>query len=238
MKDLYCVGDIDDLIIYSGDIDGSVYEESLYEDSRLIIVGDCFVFTTAEYLDIVNTVYPTGKDLNLKDWLVKESEYFLEELFVNFQAQFLEILKICEKVSEELENMSIDEFKNCDLHDVYQKCTEDHLQETIDSQTEKKLNDFNNKAIEMIVSCGGCKIGENEYLLSESKLGKVTITLESEVTSIYSMFLKFEDVEKVSEYYFYVDQNGEISYEEYYPNLCLNILESFLENNANHLINC
>lgn len=97
-------------------------------------------------------------------------------------------------------------------------------------QTKKQLKEFNNEVIDLLEYYGATKENETTYTMNSEKIGLLTIRLESDPSSVYSICTEFNDTTKAIQYFNIKSFNGKMHSYEWNPEPCISFLDGLLDN--------
>lgn len=100
-------------------------------------------------------------------------------------------------------------------------------------QTKKQLQDFNNEVVEILEFYGAKEatnlFGRPVHEVDSERLGRLTITLSDTTSRVYTIFTRFEEPEKVKQYFNCNPHSGKYNSHEFTPESCLVFIDSLLD---------
>src|SRR5699024_10688760 len=101
------------------------------------------------------------------------------------------------------------------------------------NKTRKQITDFNNEVLNILDFYGAVKT-ENEfnkdvYVIDSARIGRLYITLNHDISKIYTIYTRFEDTEKASKY-FDCGFSGKLNYHGFFNAEGLCFIDDLLNN--------
>lgn len=100
------------------------------------------------------------------------------------------------------------------------------------NKTRQQITDFNNEVINILNFYGAEKteneFGRDVYVMDSEKVGKLKITLDHDISKIYTIYTRFEDTEKASKY-FDCGFSGKLNYHGFFNGEGLCFIDDLLD---------
>ena len=96
--------------------------------------------------------------------------------------------------------------------------------------TRKQINEFNNEVIEILDYYGASKVNDTTYTMNSNVIGLLTITLDYDISSVYTIYANFKDTDKAVNYFNVKLYNGKMNTHEYTQEPCLTFIDQLLHN--------
>lgn len=106
------------------------------------------------------------------------------------------------------------------------------------NKTRQQITDFNNEVLDILKFYGAEKtkneFSKDVYVMNSDKIGRLNIVLDHDISEVYTIYTKFEDIEK-AEKYFDCGTTGKLNYHGFFDGEGLCFIDNLL--NEYNLIN-